>query len=122
VSDLTVVHRAAAAPPAPEVDPVTTEIVRQGLNAAADQMKRSLIRTSFSPVIYEVLDFAAALYDRDACLLAQAPTLPVFMGTMSSASRPPSRRWEARRRSNPATSSFTTSRTARARTRRTRRR
>ena len=42
-------------------------------------MKRALVRTSFSPVIYEVLDFAAALYDRDICLLAQAPTLPVFM-------------------------------------------
>src|SRR3954462_11836197 len=66
-----------------EVDPITTEIVRQGLNAAADQMKRALVRTSFSPVIYEVLDFAAALYDRDICLLAQAPTLPTFMGTMS---------------------------------------
>src|SRR4051812_38362249 len=64
-------------------DPVTTEIVRQALNAAAEQMKRALIRTSFSPVIYEVLDFAAALYDRDICLLAQAPTLPTFMGTMS---------------------------------------
>ena len=33
-------------------DPVTTEIVRQALNAAAEQMKRALIRTSFSPVIY----------------------------------------------------------------------
>lgn len=64
-------------------DPITTEIVRQGLNAAADQMKRALIRTSFSPVIYEVLDFAAALYDREVCLLAQAPSLPTFMGTMS---------------------------------------
>src|SRR4051794_1741239 len=64
-------------------DPVTTEIVRQALNAAAEQMKRALIRTSFSPVIYEVLDFAAALYDRDVNLLAQAPTLPTFMGTMS---------------------------------------
>ena len=66
-----------------DADPITTEIVRQGLNAASDQMKRALVRTSFSPVIYEVLDFAAALYDRDICLLAQAPTLPVFMGTMS---------------------------------------
>ena len=50
-----------------DADPVTTEIVRQGLNAAADQMKRALVRTAFSPVIYEVLDFAAALYDRDVC-------------------------------------------------------
>lgn len=66
-----------------DTDPVTTEIVRQGLNAAADQMKRALVRTAFSPVIYEVLDFAAALYDRDICLLAQAPSLPTFMGTMS---------------------------------------
>ena len=37
-------------------------------------MKRALVRTAFSPVIYEVLDFAAALYDRDICMLAQAPT------------------------------------------------
>jgi N-methylhydantoinase B len=85
MSDLTVLHRSTGAAPAAgqDVDPVTTEIVRQGLNAAADQMKRALIRTSFSPVIYEVLDFAAALYDRDVQLLAQAPTLPTFMGTMS---------------------------------------
>jgi N-methylhydantoinase B len=85
MSELTVVHRSAAgsAAVATDVDPITTEIVRQGLNAAADQMKRALIRTSFSPVIYEVLDFAAALYDRDVQLLAQAPTLPTFMGTMS---------------------------------------
>jgi N-methylhydantoinase B len=64
-------------------DPVTTELVRNGLNSAANQMKRALIRTAFSPVIYEVLDFAVALYDRDVRLLAQAPSLPTFMGTMS---------------------------------------
>ncbi|HEX2588875.1 MAG TPA: hydantoinase B/oxoprolinase family protein [Gaiellales bacterium] len=83
--DATVVSRAGVGRSrgSADADPVTTEIVRQGLNAAADQMKRALVRTSFSPVIYEVLDFAAALYDRDVCLLAQAPTLPVFMGTMS---------------------------------------
>jgi N-methylhydantoinase B len=79
-----VVHRRPAGTSAGvDADPVTTEIVRQGLNAAADQMKRALVRTSFSPVIYEVLDFAAALYDRDVCMLAQAPSLPTFMGTMS---------------------------------------
>jgi N-methylhydantoinase B len=84
-SDLTVVHRAGAGTSTGVVDadPITTEIVRQGLNAAADQMKRALVRTSFSPVIYEVLDFAAALYDKDISLLAQAPTLPTFLGTMS---------------------------------------
>jgi N-methylhydantoinase B len=58
-------------------------VIRHGLNSAAEQMKRTLIRTSFSPVIYEVLDFAVAIYDRDVRLLAQAPSLPLFMGRLS---------------------------------------
>ena len=65
------------------VDPVTAEIVRHSLNSAADQMKRALVRTAFSPVIYEVLDFASAIYDKHYRLLAQAPSLPLFMGTMN---------------------------------------
>ena len=64
-------------------NPVTTEIVRHSLNSAANQMKRALVRTAFSPVIYEVLDFAVAIYDRKIRMLAQAPSLPGFMGTMS---------------------------------------
>jgi N-methylhydantoinase B len=66
-----------------EADPVTTEVVRHSLNSAANQMKQALIRTAFSPVIYEVLDFAVAIYDRNVRLLAQAPSLPLFMGTMN---------------------------------------
>jgi N-methylhydantoinase B len=66
-----------------DADPITTEVIRHGLNSAANQMKRSLVRTAFSPVIYEVLDFAVAIYDRQIRLLAQAPSLPFFMGTMS---------------------------------------
>jgi N-methylhydantoinase B len=81
----TVVHRAGlgTATGAADADPITTEIIRHGLNSAANQIKRSLIRTSFSPIIYEVLDFAAVVYDRQFRLLAQAPSLPFFMGTMS---------------------------------------
>jgi N-methylhydantoinase B len=63
-------------------DPVTTQIIRHALNSAAKQMKRAAIRTSFSPIIYEALDFAVVIYDRHIRLLAQAPTLPIFMGTM----------------------------------------
>ncbi|MBM3676543.1 MAG: hydantoinase B/oxoprolinase family protein [Actinobacteria bacterium] len=68
---------------AAEADPVTTEVIRHGLNSAAEAIKRTLVRTSMSPIIYEVLDFAAAIYDRENRLLAQAPSLPLFMGTLS---------------------------------------
>ena len=79
------VYRGSSASTATAVDadPVTTEVIRHGLNSAAEQMKRALIRTAFSPVIYEVLDFAVAIYDRQIRMLAQAPALPLFMGTMS---------------------------------------
>ena len=65
------------------VDPITTQIVRNSLNSAAEQMKRALCRTAMSPIIYEVLDFAAAIYDRDLRMLSQAPSLPLFMGTLN---------------------------------------
>src|SRR4029078_5533165 len=64
-------------------DPITTEVIRNGLNSAANQMKRALIRTSFRPVICEVVDFAVAIDDRGIRMLAQAPSLPFFMGTMN---------------------------------------
>jgi N-methylhydantoinase B len=80
-----VVHRAglAGGGPTEDVDPILTELVRHGLSSAARQMKQALVRTAFSPVIYEVLDFAVALYDPDVRLLAQAPSLPMFMGRLS---------------------------------------
>ncbi len=64
------------------MDPVTVELVRHGLDSVAAQLKRVLMRTAFTPVIYEVLDFAVALYDRRYRLLAQAPSLPLFMGRL----------------------------------------
>ena len=57
-----------------DVDPITTEIIRNSLNSAAEQMKRTLVRCSFSPIIYEVLDFASAIYDTNYCMLAQSPS------------------------------------------------
>ena len=49
------------------VDPITTEIIRNSLNSAAEQMKRALCRTAMSPVIYEVLDFAGFMTQTIAC-------------------------------------------------------
>jgi N-methylhydantoinase B len=80
-----VVYRAGqgASGGAADADPIRTEVIRHGLNSAANQIKRALIRTSFTPIIYEVLDFAAVVYDDQFRMLAQAPSIPLFMGTMS---------------------------------------
>lgn len=68
---------------ATSVDPVTTELIRHGLEAAAEQMGVALRRTAFSPMIYDTKDFAGALYDKDVRLLAQMRCLPTFVGTLN---------------------------------------
>ena len=81
----TVVHRyeqRAKLGDASAVDPVTTEVVRHALISAAEQMKRALVRTAFNPVIYEVFDFAVAIYDRQVRLLSQALGMQHFMGRL----------------------------------------
>jgi N-methylhydantoinase B len=65
-------------------DPVGTELIRNALSSAAGQMRGVLMRTAFSQLIYEVLDFACALYDRNVRLLAQAPSLALFLGTLDA--------------------------------------
>ena len=82
-----VVHRADLIEhiPSGEVDPITTEIIRNGLLSAAEQMKRTVVSTAFNPIIYETLDFAVSIYDRHARLIAQAPTLHFFMGILGTA-------------------------------------
>lgn len=68
---------------APKVDPVTLAVVRNYLNATAVEMRDTIQRTSFSPVIYEDRDFACGLLDATGGTLAEAPGLTLFMGTLS---------------------------------------
>ena len=44
-------------------DPFTVEIVKEKLHAAAGEMGIVLARTSMSPIVYEVLDFACGITD-----------------------------------------------------------
>ncbi len=64
----------------PTLDGATVEVVRSYLLAAADEMRTTLIRTAFNPVIYEVLDFGISMYDADTELIAEAPGLTFFLG------------------------------------------
>lgn len=67
----------------PTVDPVTIEIIKGKLLATADEMGIILARTSMSPVIYEVLDFACGITDANAQLVAQTNGITLFTGTFA---------------------------------------
>ena len=64
-------------------DRVTLEIIRGKLLSAADEMGVVLARTSMSPVIYEVLDFACGIVDAKAQVISQTNGITVFTGTFA---------------------------------------
>jgi N-methylhydantoinase B len=64
------------------VDPITTEIIQNLFISAAHEMKINLARAAYNPVVFEMYDFAVGIFDAEANMLAQAPGLPVFLGTL----------------------------------------
>src|SRR3989454_899205 len=61
-------------------DAITVEIIRAALNAAADRMRITLIKTAYNHIISESLDFGCAIFDPDVQMIAQGIGLPVFQG------------------------------------------
>jgi N-methylhydantoinase B len=74
-------------PAAQSVDGATVEVVRSYLHAAAEEMRATLIRTAFNPVIYEVLDFGISIYDSKLDLVGEASGLTFFLGANDYAIR-----------------------------------
>lgn len=64
-------------------NPVTTEIIRNAFNAIAEDMNASLIRSAFTPIIYEGKDCAVGLLDENGDVLGQSLGLPLFLGNLS---------------------------------------
>lgn len=68
---------------AADPSPATVEVVQHAFMSGAEQMRRNLYRSAFSPVIYEAKDCSVGIYNADGQLLGQAPGLPFFLGSLS---------------------------------------
>ena len=65
-----------------DVDPVMLEIFNNLFMSIAEQMGATLANTAFSVNIKERLDFSCALFDAEGNLIANAPHMPVHLGSM----------------------------------------
>ena len=65
-----------------QADPVMLEIFNNLFMSIAGQMGATLANTSYSVNIKERLDFSCAVFDRDGGLIANAPHMPVHLGSM----------------------------------------
>ncbi len=67
------------------IDPVLLSIFGHRFMSIAEQMGRTLQKTSLSLNIKERLDFSCAIFGPDAGLGANAPHVPVHLGSMQHA-------------------------------------
>ncbi|GAA2097982.1 hydantoinase B/oxoprolinase family protein [Streptomyces albiaxialis] len=74
--------RAAESALGTEVDPVRLEVFNNLFMAIAEQMGVRLENTAHSVNIKERLDFSCALFDPEGNLIANAPHIPVHLGSM----------------------------------------
>ena len=66
-------------------DPVLLEVMSNLFMSVADQMGATLALTSWSVNIKERFDFSCAIFDAKGDLVANAPHVPVHLGSMSAA-------------------------------------
>lgn len=69
------------------VDPVRLELFNSRFMAVAEQMGFTLQNTAYSVNIKERLDFSCALFDPSGALIANAPHIPVHLGSMGQSVR-----------------------------------
>ncbi|MCH7733101.1 MAG: hydantoinase B/oxoprolinase family protein [Candidatus Marinimicrobia bacterium] len=68
-------------------DPVLLEVFNHLFMSIAEQMGYTLANTAFSVNIKERLDFSCAVFDPDGNLVANAPHIPVHLGSMGESVR-----------------------------------
>ncbi|MGC7405647.1 hydantoinase B/oxoprolinase family protein [Pandoraea pneumonica] len=82
-----VVARASQRGLGTQADPVRLEIFNNLFMSIAEQIGLRLQNTAYSVNIKERLDFSCALFDREGNLIANAPHMPVHLGSMGESIR-----------------------------------
>lgn len=69
-------------PTSRQLDPVTFEVLRRSFEYAPERMSQVLQKASFSPIIYDMVDYSNAVFDPDLELIGQTANCPVHIAAM----------------------------------------
>ena len=67
------------------IDPITAATVGSALVATTSEMSESLRRSSYSPIIREMLDYSCGVFTPRGEMAAQSETIPALLGAMAFA-------------------------------------
>lgn len=63
------------------VDPVTLEILKNALESLADEMALIILRSAYSPIVRDSMDYSTAICDARGRIVAQGLTNPIHLGS-----------------------------------------
>lgn len=69
------------------INRITFEVVSNALVGVAEQMAATILRTSYSTVIREMLDYSTAVFDLEGRIIAQSCRIPIHLNSMSRSLR-----------------------------------
>ena len=67
------------------IDPVRLEVIKNGFDAIADEIALILLRTAYSPIVRDSMDYSTAICGKDGLTLAQGLTTPLHLGSFYDA-------------------------------------
>ena len=68
-----------------EIDSFQREIIKNSFDTIADDMAITLMRTAYSGIVRDSLDFSTAICDPEGLTLAQGVCTPMHMGSFFDA-------------------------------------
>ena len=68
-----------------KIDPYLLEVLRSAFDTIADNLAITVMRTAYSEIVRESLDFSTALCDADGMTLAQGVCTPMHLGSFHDA-------------------------------------
>jgi N-methylhydantoinase B/acetone carboxylase, alpha subunit len=71
--------------PATAIDPVTFAVVKNAMDAIVDEIAYTVLRTARSEIVKDVMDYSAAICDREGRMVAQAKTIALHLGAIPEA-------------------------------------
>jgi N-methylhydantoinase B len=70
-----------------QLDPITFEVLRRSFEYAPERMSQVLQKASFSPIIYDMVDYSNAIFDPNVELIGQTANCPVHIAAMHFSAR-----------------------------------
>jgi N-methylhydantoinase B len=68
-------------------DPITMEVVKNALSSIADEMALVIMRTAYSSIVRDSMDYSTGLCDREGRVIAHGLTMALHLGSFPDAMR-----------------------------------